>query len=535
MAINLDDIKQKLPENLQKHSNLKTVAGILVILFALSLLSLVLLQITNKKDYAVLFANLGPHEAGQVLTELQKENIPYKIEGNGSIILVPEDQVYEVRLKLASKGIPSGGGTIGFELFNEPKLGITQFQENINYIRALEGELERTIRQIDAVVDAKVNIALPKESIFMREEDQPKASVIVKLYPGKDLTKEQVKAIVFLVSRAVPKLKPDNITVVDNQGRVLSDLLDEDSPSAIADKNVEIKRKLERQIEKNIQSMLAKALGPEKVIVRATVEIETGKLKQQDEIYDPDKTAVVSERRIKEEIKTKKKNEIGPPGTSTNVPPIMDLEQDKYVIEKKKDDKTKNYDVSKSIIQKSQPIFKIKKISVGVLIDGKYEKIKDKDGNEKYQFKPRPPEEIKQYEELIKSAIGYDPKRGDKVTVVSVPFETKVEKLVKESEKKAKMTTKNIILLAATMLIGLSLLIVIIAIVLKSKRQKRLELQEGYGGLSPDILSSMASAKEREETTISIEKEPAYIKIMKLADENPQILAMLISQWLKED
>ena len=535
MAINLDNLKQKLPERLQKHFNLKTLAGILVILFALSLFSLILLQIANKKDYAVLFANLDPQEAGQVLTELQKENIPYKIEGNGSIILVPEDLVHETRLKLAAKGIPSGGGTIGFEIFNEPKLGITQFQENINYIRALEGELERTIRQIDSVADAKVNIAMPKESIFMREQDEPKASVIVKLYPGRSLTKEQVKAIVFLVSRSVPKLKPENVTVVDNQGRVLSDLLDEESPTALAGKNVEIKRKLERQIEKSIQSMLAKALGPEKVIVRASVEIETGKLKQQDEIYDPDKTAVVSERRIKEEIKTKKKNEIGPPGTSTNVPPIMDLDQDKYVIEKKKDDRTKNYEVSKSIVQKSQPIFRIKKISVGVLIDGKYEKVKDKDGNETFKFSPRPPEELKQYEELIKSAIGYDPKRGDTVKVVSVPFETKVEKLTAEVEAKQKMATKNLILLAATMLIGLSLLIVIIAIVIKSKKQKQLELQEGYGALSPDVLSSMASTREKEVETANIEKEPSYIKIMKIADENPQILAMLISQWLKED
>ncbi len=523
MASPFDSIKEKLPENIREHINAKNLAAALIGLSIIFLLGFFVYSLSSKEEYAVLYTNLSPEDAGQVLTVLQEEKIPYKIEGNGSIILVPKDKVYDIRLKLAAKGIPSGS-TVGFEIFNEPKMGTTQFQENINYIRALEGELERTIRQLDPVIDAKVNIAMPKESIFAREEDEPTASVLIKLAPGRDLTPEQVKAIVFLVSRAVPKLKPENVTVADNRGRVLSDVLEE-TETAKANKTLQLKRKLERQIERNVQSMLSKALGSDKVVVRATVEVETGQLKQKDELYDPDRVAIVSERRIKEELKTKKKSDIGPPGTSTNVPPIMDTDQDKYVIEKKKEDRTRNYDVSKSIVDKTQPIFKIKKVSVGVLIDGKYQEIKDKDGNVTYKFIPRSQEELKQYEELIKSAVGFDPKRGDKVTIVSVPFEKKPETAVEE-----KMDIRKIIALSIIGILFLTLLMITVALILKAK--KKPEVSVGYG-MPSEALATMAAVKEQE-AEVGIEKEPEYIQLLKIAEENPQLLANLIKSWMKE-
>jgi flagellar M-ring protein FliF len=272
--------------------------------------------------------------------------------------------------------------------------------------------------------------------------------------------------------------------------------------------------------------MLSQALGSDKVVVRASVEVETGQLKQKDEIYDPDKTAVVSERRIKEEEKTKQKNEIGPPGTSTNVPPIMDIGQDRYVVEKNKEDRTTNYDVSKSIIDKSQPIFKIKKISVGVLIDGKYEEVKDKNGNISYKFIPRSSEEIKQYEELVKSAIGFDPQRGDKVTVVSIPFERKPEVVFEQ-----KTDTKKIAILAVAGILFLTLLIIGIAILLRS-RKKPEEYTSPYG-IAPETLATMAAVREKE-IEVGIEKESEYIQLLKIAEENPQLISNLIKSWLKE-
>ncbi len=527
MPLDFNSIKTKVLELFKDKSKQKYIIGGLVGLFILTIAGILITKSLYKEDYAVLYSGLSPDDAGNVLTVLSQENIPYKLEGNGNIIMVPKDKVYETRLKLAAKGLPSGK-VVGFEIFEEPKLGTTQFQENVNYIRAVEGELTRTIKQLDAVMDAKVNIALPKDSIFVKEENEAKASVIIKLYPDKDLTKEQVKAIVFLVSHAVQNLKPENVTVVDNRGRVLSDILDEENGTASGDKTVDLKRKLEKQLEKDIQSMLAKVVGPERVVVKATVELETGKVNQKDEIYDPDKVAVVSERKIKES-ETEEPNQINaPPGTPTNVPPVMNTPILGGGIKKKeKSDITTNYDVSKSSIETQKPLFAIKKVSVGVMIDGTYNEIKDKDGNVKLQFQPRSPQELQSYENLIKSAIGFDPNRGDQVTVISVPFES--SETNKTEEKKS---TSYVYMIAGVSLI---LLLAIIAFLLL--RKKKAKETQVITTVQPATLAETLAQKFKEEEKMmpEFEKTPEYLKILEIADENPALIANIITKWLKED
>ena len=199
------ELSKRLEKFFRGKANLRNIVLVLGALTLVALLSVVVIRGYSNEQYADLYTHLSPDDAGEILTVLQQEKIPYKVEGDGSIILVPKDKVYEVRLQLAAKGLPHGK-VVGFEIFDQPKLGITQFQQNVEYLRALQGELERTIEQLDAVRSAKVNIALPKDSIFVRPEEEPKASVLVDLWPGRDLTPEQVKAIVFLVSHAVPGL-----------------------------------------------------------------------------------------------------------------------------------------------------------------------------------------------------------------------------------------------------------------------------------------------------------------------------------------
>ncbi|MBK3332470.1 flagellar M-ring protein FliF [Persephonella atlantica] len=522
------EIKEKALSFGKKYATPRNVALVVAGALLISLLGFVALKTVTTVNYGVLYTNLSPDDAGKILTVLQEEKIPYKVEGNGSIIMVPKDKIHEIRLKLASKGLPSSQ-TVGFEIFEEPKMGITQFQENVNYLRALEGELARTIRQIDAVQDVRINIALPKESIFVREEEEPKASVIVKLWPGKDLTKEQVKAIIFLVSHAVPRLKKDNVTVVDNRGRVLSDLLDEDSIESATDKTVQLKKKLEKQIERNIQSMLAKALGSDRVVVRASVELEVAKVKQKDEIVDPDKVAVVSERKIQEKLQERETPSVTPPGTSTNVPPVLQGTQTIITRDKTSKDQTKNYEISKTYISTDKNVFKIKRLSIGVLIDGKYEKVKDKNGNETVKFIPRSSEEIKTYEALIKSAVGFDPERGDQITVVSVPFETKGLAM---EEKKAEI--KNWILIA-----GIGALVLIITVIagfmaLKVLKKKKEEVTLPPG-VTPEMAAGVYAMHEKEMEEFKLEKEPAFQKLLEIAEESPELLADLISRWLREE
>ncbi len=534
MALDFTTLKKRGKELLQSQNFLKTIFLVLSILAIIILLLALLFRDISKEHYGVLYTNLSPDDAGKILTVLQQENIPYEVKGDGSIILVPRDKIYDIRLKLAAKGIPSSD-EIGFEIFNEPKMGATHFQENINYIRAIEGELARTIKKIDAIKDAKVNIALPQDSIFAREEDEAKASVIVSLWPGKDLSKEQVKAIIFLVSHAVTKLKPQNVTVVDNRGRVLSDLIAQDQSSEPHDV-VDIKRKIKRDIEKSIQSMLARALGAQKVVVRASVEVETAKVNKKDEIYDPDKVAVVSERKIQEKTKGFEKQKQGAPGTPTNVPATINRQNSNLLLDKNKKDITTNYDVSKSYIVTEKNIFKIKRISVGVLVDGKYIKKSDNNGTVRMEYVPRSQEELAAYERLIKSAIGFDEARGDKVTVVSVPFETTkpLQSLASSANKEMQRYLLIAIGIMALMLFGL-----LAMLWKKRKREKRLELEakqmEALQVGSAAQAAEAAAALHAKEEEFNFEKEPLYQKILEIAEDNPDILADMISKWIKEE
>ncbi len=337
-----------------------------------------------------------------------------------------------------------------------------------------------------------------------------------------------MKEVMYLVCQTIPRIKKENVTVVDNRGRVLSDLLDEESQLAATDKTVQLKKKLERQIERNIQSMLAKALGSDKVVVRASVELEIGKVQQKDEIVDPDKVAVVSERKIQEKIQETETPAVTPPGTPTNVPPVMQGTQTVVTRNNSKKDQTKNYEVTKSYIDTKKNVFKIKRLSVGVLIDGKYEKQVDEEGNVSYKFIPRSPEEIKTYETLIKSAIGYDPKRGDQITVVSVPFEVKPEKAKEEQP------VQNYILIGGIAVLVLLILMVAVFMVLKTLKKKKKEEITLPPGVTPEMAAGVYAMHEKGEE-FKLEKEPAFQKLIEIAEESPELIADLVSKWLKEE
>jgi flagellar M-ring protein FliF len=525
--VDVKSFKEEVEKFIRNNANPKNIVLLLSALTLVSFLAVFALYKSGEGNYAVLYTHLSPDDAGAILSVLQEERIPYKVEGGGSIILVPEDKVYDVRLKLAAKGLPHGKA-VGFEIFDEPKLGTTQFQESVEFLRALEGELERTIKRLDPVKDVKVNIALPKDSLFVREEDEPKASVLVRLWEGRELSKEQVKAIIFLVSHAVPKLKPSNVTVVDNRGRVLSDLVEEEDDSLEVTKEFEVKRRLEREIERKVQTMLSQVLGGGKVVVRASVEIEMGKVERQKELYDPDMTAVVSERKIQEKEEGRKRQEQGVPGTATNVPPVVNLETGGGIVKREKKDVTTNYDVSKTVERSVTPIFRIKRISVGVLVDGKYQKVKDKDGNEIVKFVPRSEEEIRTYENIVKSAIGFDPKRGDRVTVASVPFEARELFAAAKGERQFPWYY-----IAAAALLALGVGGVIVLKLVKGKKEVVPERPE----VSEAILAEMKARAEHEDEfeKIRIEEDPIYVRLVEIARDYPELVANVVSKWIREE
>jgi flagellar M-ring protein FliF len=373
------------------------VVGIPVVVFSLVLTVLIY---SLQPSYVVLYGDLSPEDMSAILTELDKEGVSYKVGADGRTVLVPEDKVRDIRLKLAAKGIPSRG-IIGYELFDRTSIGVSEFQQRVNFKRAIEGELVRTILRLKNVEDARVHIALPERSIFLRDQEEPSASVFIKLKPGSQITPEQVKAIRNLVAASVEKLKPERVVVIDDRGRNLTAMLEEGEE--VSSKQLKIRREFERDLERKIQTALEDVLGYGNVKVRVSADLEFTKVKKREEIYDPDMTAVVSEQKKKE--RTLGAQVGGVPGTAANVPPATGALQGQGGVITERKETITNYEVSKREIVTLDPTLRIRRISVGVIVNSEVKGV-----------------DTERIREIVSAFVGLDRERGDTISVVAVPF-----------------------------------------------------------------------------------------------------------------
>ena len=273
-----------------------TLAGLIVATVAGFIL---LMTWTGRLEYRSLYSGLAPEDAGEILTYLKAQKIPYRISENGTGIQVPHDKVHESRLALASQGLPQGGG-VGFEVFDNTKLGMTEFVQNVNYQRALQGELSRTITRIAEVESSRVHIVMPEKSLFIDQEEPATASVVVKLRRGQWLNQEQVKGIVHLVSSSVSRLKPDQVTVVDTTGKMLAGFSDRSEVTRLSSDQLEYQANVERNLETRIKSMLEKALGRDKAIVRLSASLDFTRQEMTEERFYPENRVVRSEQVLQE-------------------------------------------------------------------------------------------------------------------------------------------------------------------------------------------------------------------------------------------
>ncbi len=370
-----------------------------------------------KGSYAVLFENLKPKDAALIVQYLNKKDIPYTIPQNG-IIEVPKNLVQKLRLEVAAQGLPKSS-VVGFELFDKNSFGITDFEQKIKYLRALEGELEKTINAIDAVEDSKVNIAIPKESVFVSKQTPPTASVLIKLKPNMILTPKQIQGIKNLIAAAVPKLLPSNVKIVDQFGNPLGENDELTKTNNLLKTEMIYKRKMENQLEDNIVSILAPIVGGRnKVVAKVNIDYDFSQVKSKATLYDPN-NVVRSEQTIDEsKIGTKPKQVGGVPGAVSNIGPVQGLKNSQTTEKYTKSEDTTNYEISTTIKNIIEPLAKIKRITAAVVVDGHYEKNK----NGKIKFVPLSKLEIANIENLVKNTIGFDPKRGDSVSVTSFQF-----------------------------------------------------------------------------------------------------------------
>jgi len=444
----------------------------------LALVFLVLLN--NQGDYTVLFANLSQDDAGAIVSRLKAKKVPYQLEAGATTISVPKSEVYELRLQLAGEGIPRGGG-IGFELFDRQNLGVTDFVQRLNYQRALQGELARTIAGVPEVAEARVHIVTPKESLFLEDQKKASASVAVKLRPGRSLSPAQVDGIVHLVASAVPGLHSSQVTVVDLNGRMLSKPQDAQSASGLTTGQLTVQRQVEEGLEQKVQSLLEQMLGPRKSFVRVSVDLDFQRIDVREETFAPNRELVRSEQKTTE--RTTKGTDAGgnpesrldlgrgtitapPPGKGP--PPLTPPATPKPSGESGGSERLtelKNYEINRVLRQLVDQPGKIKRLSLAVVVDGVY---KGK-GN---TFTPRNAEEIRQFANLAKKAVGFNTDRGDQLEISCAPL--------------AAQTVEGSVALGAgggwqdslwsSLKIGLVLLVVLVALMLFMKR-KRLPAQ----------------------------------------------------------
>jgi len=358
---------------------------------------LAMVYFTNRTEYKVLFSHLSGEDAAAILTKLKEQKIPYEITSSGDTILVSAEKVSELRLELAGSGLPQGGG-VGFEIFDQKTLGATEFQQQLNYRRALQGELARTIKGLEEIQSSRVHIALPKESLFVSEEKKPTASVTLKLKPGRSLSQSQIEGIAHLVASSVEGLNAEDVIIVDNKGSILSKLKGESRLSGLSSSQVEFQRNLEKDTAAGIQSLLENVVGQGKAVVRVAADLDFRVTEKMEESYDPESPVVRSSQKQSE------KTADSGAATSSAGPEKLD-----EII---------NYEINKTVTKTVMPVGDIKKLSIAVLVDGIY--AKDKKGAETYQ--PRSQKEIESIAELVRTSAGFSSSRGDQVAVTNMPF-----------------------------------------------------------------------------------------------------------------
>ncbi|HID79132.1 MAG TPA: flagellar M-ring protein FliF [Aquifex aeolicus] len=477
------------------------VAGVPILATA----SLLLVAYLATPHREVLFSNLDPSTLQKIEYTLSRLGVDYKIDFKKGTVYVPADKVNQLRLYLTEQGIISPDNKVGFEIFDKQSFTVSDFAQQVNYLRALEGELERTIKAIEAVDDVKVNIALPRQSVFARPQEEPRASVLLKLKPGKELSPQQIKAIRNLVVASVVGLKPQNVVIVDQYGRELTSFIEEETSSiGLATNQLKLKLHYENILQKEIENILSSVVGFGNSKVKVSLYLDFSKHQEKNYEVNPDKTAIVSQEKEKKQKRTVEP--VGVPGTESNIPPGKGKGSQATSVETSKRSIT-NYEVSYVERLIDDPTVRIKKISVGVIINSSIKEIE--------------PEKIKQF--LI-SSLGLNLSRGDKISVVVLPFKGKeeVEKLFAQRKKKEldwRIYAGLILLLA--IILGAALFFYI----KRKKTEEELEKVEVYGGLTGAPAGAAAIPEKAEESLIK--------QLSRLAKENPELYKKILLKWLK--
>jgi flagellar M-ring protein FliF len=501
-----------------------------------------------------LFTDLSYEDSAAIVKELERQGVNYELRNDGSIVMVPKDRVARLRMSLAGEGLPKGGG-IGYEIFDKSDaLGTTSFVQNINNLRALEGELARTIRGIDSVVAARVHLVLPERPLFSRDKVEPSASIVLKVHGT--LEPQQVRAIRHLVASAVNGLKPQRVSIVDEAGHLLADGNGDDGVGEIS--GDERRSAFEKRLREQIDAIVTSVVGPGRARTQVSADFDFNRVTQTSDKYDPEGRVVRSSQTREETSATNERenqvtvgNEIPGGGNQRPGQPGQPPEANAGARDQsRKSEEIVNYEISRTTKTEVIEGARVNRISVAVLVDGTYGK-NDK-GDIVYQ--PRSKEEIDQIAALVRTAIGFDQKRGDQVEVVNLRFaETPATPITEPTGWMAALQlTKDDLMRAIEMtvmgLLGLVVLLMVVRPLVRrvlAPEQRPLALPAGAGGdaqLAEALAAEAAKAAEPSPTAKMIDiaqiqgqvHAQSVQKVGELADKNPSEAVTIIRQWMSE-
>lgn len=514
----------------------------------------------KQSDYRILFSNIGERDGGSIIAALDQMNIPYKFSESGGSILIPGDKVHEVRLRLASQGLPKGGG-VGFELMENQKFGISQFAEQVNYQRGLEGELSRTIQSISAVQAARVHLAIPKPTVFVREELKPSASVLLNLYAGRSLDPVQIAGVQNLVAASVPNLAPASVTIIDQSGTMLSQLKSKLMDAGLDPSQLKYIREIEANAIKRVEDILSPILGPGNYRVQVAADVDFSQSEQTAETHRPNATPPeisIRSQQTSESASTMPSAQ-GVPGALSNQPPVpatapltqpavpgagtpagqaapvpgqinaagvqAQISNVGQPINTRKDS-TINYEVDRTIRHTKQAVGVIKRLTAAVVVNHR----KDTKG----AIKPLPDPELRQLNDIVKEALGFSQERGDSVSVANAPF-TAIEKstlelpLWKDPEILA-LAKELFKYLAIATILGYLMFKVILPLVKAMQPPPPPEPQtRAQIGGTINIVDEEEGESRTPSAAQEFEKKLSHAR--ELAQQDPKVVANIIKDW----
>lgn len=398
----------------------------------------VMLMMASGRDYSPLFTNVQPDQVSMVIAKLNEKGIPFQLRDDGKTIVIPKDLLYSTQMTLMSEIGGPKMGSIGLEIFDKQEFGVSSYAQKIQYQRALQGELMRAINTLTAVKQSKVILALPNKKTFLEEGGQPSASVVVELHQGKELTPDQIRGVRFLVANAVENLDPDRVTVLDERGKILS--RQHNGSTSGSDEIMELKSRVENDLENRIEAILAKAVGHAKIVAKVDATLNHRMVSSVEETVDPDRTAIRSQQAEEEALDGSRTNPSGVPGSRANLPGAEDGGQVGFKQDVKREIKTTNFDVPKTVRNIKEGAGNVERLSVAVVVDGTLVTTTKEDGTTETKYVPRSAEDLKKYEDLVKNAIGFKADRGDMVRIENIQFQpedfSEAEKLMTNLERR---------------------------------------------------------------------------------------------------